>query len=245
MTKEEVDVPVHYELSAGAVAILDDILPAPQWYKDEAKQAALMVRAMGAADGLPTVERPKPEKDEDREVFAERFEAWAATNCEFEWLNKFKDTAKICVAHYLKQASLPVSVHAVALVTMFGLADKDTQEPTQYKLPTGAIAVLEEIIPTQHWYKEEPKQANAVARGHEAVTLLPDTAARPKPETDETKEDFEARADTWAAVALDFKWTDAQKAAAKACLKYYIKQGALAINPNSVALITLFGLADE
>ena len=121
----------------------------------------------------------------------------------------------------------------------------EAQKPIQYELPTGAIAILEEVLPTPQWYKDEPKQAGLIVRAMQAADALPATADRPKPEKDETKEAFEVRADAWAAVNLEFFWTDKQKEAAKACIKYYIKQGALAINPNSVALITLFGLIDE
>lgn len=121
----------------------------------------------------------------------------------------------------------------------------EAPKPTHYELPTGAVAILEEILPTPQWYKDEQKQAALIVRAMDAVDALPETAARPKPEKDETKGDFDARADAWAATNLEFNWTDKMKEAAKACVKYYIKQGALSINANSVALITLFGLADE
>jgi hypothetical protein len=42
-----------------------------------------------------------------------------------------------------------------------------------------------------------------------------------------------------------FEWTDKQKDAVRVCVRYYLKQGAFAVNINTVALIKLLGLDDE
>lgn len=121
----------------------------------------------------------------------------------------------------------------------------DAPKTTQYELPTGAVAILEEILPTPQWYKEDPKQAKTIVHAVAALDALPETAARPKPEKDEDKDAFEARVDAWAEVNLMFNWTDKQKEAASKCVSHYLKQGAFSVNVNLVALIRLLGLNDE
>lgn len=121
----------------------------------------------------------------------------------------------------------------------------DAPKTTHYELPTGAIAILEEILPTPTWYKEDPKQAKTIVSADAALTALPDTSPRPEPLKDETKDAFGERVDAWASANLEFDWTDRQKEAVKKCVAYYLKQGAFAVNRNTVALLTLLGLDDE
>jgi hypothetical protein len=116
---------------------------------------------------------------------------------------------------------------------------------TQYELPTGAVALLEEILPTPQWYKDDPKQAKTIVHAVGALDALPDTVKRPEVKKDEAKEDFENRADAWASPILMFEWTDKQKEAVKKCVGYYLKQGAFLVNVNTVALLRLLGLDDE
>jgi len=125
------------------------------------------------------------------------------------------------------------------------MSDDKKPSTTQYELPTGAIAMLEEIIPQPQWYKDDPKQGFLIVRATSAFEALPDTAPRIKPEKEETKEDFEARADDWAKPGLMFEWTDKQKDAVKVCVRYFLKQGAFAVNTNTVALLHMLGLDDE
>lgn len=113
-----------YNLSTGAVALLHEILPTPQWYKDDPKQGVLIVRASSAIDALPDVERPKPEKDEDKDGYEARIDAWASPVLEFEWTDKQKDAVKKCVSFYLKQGAFAVTKHTVALLHLLGLDDE-------------------------------------------------------------------------------------------------------------------------
>ena len=121
----------------------------------------------------------------------------------------------------------------------------DPKAPSHYELPTGAVTILEEILSTPQWYKDDPKQAKTIVHAVGALDALPDTPKRPKPDKDEDKEFFEARVDVWAAPILMFNWTDKQKEAVKKCVSFYLKQGAFSVNCNIVALLTLLGLDDE
>jgi hypothetical protein len=115
----------HYELSVGTIAVLQEILPTPQWYKDDPKQGVLVGRAYYANEALPDLPpRPKPEKDEDKDVFEARIKAWADPILEFEWTDKQKDAVKTCVRHYLKQGAFSVTEHTVAMLHMLGLDDE-------------------------------------------------------------------------------------------------------------------------
>ena len=76
-------------------------------------------------------------------------------------------------------------------------------------------------------------------------TAMPDLNDRPQPEKDEKREAFEVRVDAWAKPIQMFLWSDKHKEAVKKCVAYYLKQGAFAVNANTVALLTLLGLDDE
>lgn len=125
------------------------------------------------------------------------------------------------------------------------MSTDEQKKPTQYELPTGAIAILEEILGTPTWYKDDPKQGVLIVRAVAALDALPDTAARPIAEKDELRESFEKKIDAWAKTNLMFDWTDKQKSAVKTCVAYYLKQGAFAVNTNTVSLLRLLGLDDE
>lgn len=114
-----------------------------------------------------------------------------------------------------------------------------------YELPTGAIAILQEILATPQWYKDDPKQAKTIVHAVGALDALPDLVDRPQPDKDETRDVFEERVDAWASPILMFEWSDKNKESAKKCVAYYLKQGAFAVNGNTVALLKLLGLDDE
>lgn len=121
----------------------------------------------------------------------------------------------------------------------------ESPKTIQYELPTGAIAILEEILTTPTWYKEDPKQARLIVAASNALDALPDTTLRPQPNKDEAANAYKERVDAWAELILMFEWTDRQKETVKKCVAYYLKQGAFAINHNTVALIRILGLDDE
>lgn len=116
---------------------------------------------------------------------------------------------------------------------------------THYELPTGAIAILEEILGTPTWYKDDPKQGVLIVRAVGALEALPETKPRPVAEKDESRESFQKKVDVWAADILQYDWSEKQKAAVRTCVAYYLKQGAFAVNTNTVALLSLLGLDDE
>ena len=116
---------------------------------------------------------------------------------------------------------------------------------THYELSIGAVAVLQEILPTPTWYKEDPKQGVLIGRAYAATEALPDIPKRPAPEKDEPKESFEARAEEWAKPVVEFEWTDKQKDAVKVCVRFYLKQGAFTVTEHTVGMLHLLGLDDE
>ena len=116
---------------------------------------------------------------------------------------------------------------------------------THYELPAGAIALLDAILPTNMWYKEDPKQASMIVHGVGAGEALPDLGERIKPEKDEMQDTFNERIDAWSARNMEFEWSDKQKAAVKRCVQYYLKQGALDVKPSVAALLKLLSLADD
>jgi len=114
-----------YELPVGSVAVLLEILPTPQWYKDDPKQAKTIVHAVSALDALPeTGPRPTPEKDEARDAFDSRVDAWAKPTLMFDWSDKQKEAVKKCVSYYLKQGAFSVNSNIVAILTLLGLDDE-------------------------------------------------------------------------------------------------------------------------
>lgn len=114
-----------YNLSTGAIAVLSEILPTPQWYKDDPKQGVLIGRAFAASEALPdTPPRPKPEQDESKEAFEKRIEAWADPILMFDWTEKQKDAVRTCVRYYLKQGAFSVTTHTVQLLKLLGLDDE-------------------------------------------------------------------------------------------------------------------------
>ena len=121
----------------------------------------------------------------------------------------------------------------------------EEKKATHYELPTGAVAILEEILATPQWYKDDPKQARTIVHAVGALDALPETQPRPKQDSGEDKAFYEARVDVWAADILMFEWTDRQKEAVKKCVNFYLKQGAFSVNTYIVALLTLLGLDDE
>lgn len=239
----------HYHLSTAAVAKLSEILPSPQWYKDEPKQGMLIGRAFAASEALPdTKPAPVMAAGEKRSDFNERHDAWGDTPLEFDWSDKLKSAVKTCVSFYLKQGHFHASEHTVALLTLLDLgakASSDEPKKTHYELGTGAVALLSEILPTPMWYKEEAAQGEVIDHAFAAHQALPATAKAPEPEVGEEKELFEARADLWADANLEFEMTAKQVAAVKACTAFYLKQGAFRITKHTVALLTLLGLDDE
>lgn len=123
------------------------------------------------------------------------------------------------------------------------MSTNDAPTSTHYELPTGAIAVLEELLPTAQWYKDDPKYAKLLCTAVDALDALPETAPRPVPEKDETVAAYEARIAPWNDKVLMFDWTDKQRDAARKCIQHYLKLGQLnGATTSTVALIRLFKL---
>ena len=117
-----------YELTAGAIAILEDVLPLGSWYKDEQKQGLLLTRAIAACEALPDIgSRPKPTKEEEQDVYDARVEKWRDTIFMFNWTDKQKDAAKVCVRFYLKQAAFGATATTASLLKFFELIAPDDE----------------------------------------------------------------------------------------------------------------------
>lgn len=125
------------------------------------------------------------------------------------------------------------------------MSDEKKQSPTHYELPAGAIAILEEILPSPEWYKDDAKQGLQITRAVAALEALPETDKRPKPETGEDKEAFQERVAAWSAVLHSFEWTDKHRDSVKVCVRFFLKKGAFMVNDNTVSLLKLLSLDDE
>lgn len=116
---------IHYEQSIGAIAILAEILPTPQWYKDNPRQVVLINRSYLACEALPDLpKRPKPDKDEDKDSFEARIDMWADPILEFEWTDKEKESVKTCVKFYMKQASFTITKHIISIFKLLDMEDE-------------------------------------------------------------------------------------------------------------------------
>ena len=125
------------------------------------------------------------------------------------------------------------------------MSTDDKKSTTHYELPAGAIAILEAILPTNSWYKEDPKPAAMIVHGVGAADALPDLGDRISPEKDEKQTAFNARVDAWSARNMELEWSAKQYAATKRCVGFYLKQGALDATPAVLALLKLLGLTDD
>jgi hypothetical protein len=108
---------ISHHLTAGAIAILKEVLPTPAWYKDEPEQAIVIVDAVGVHESLPDLgPRLKPEKDEQAEAFDARFNTWAVREFDIEWTVSERDAVQKCVKYYLKQGAFAVTKHLRILI---------------------------------------------------------------------------------------------------------------------------------
>lgn len=113
---------VHH-LTAGALAIIKEVLPTATWYKDEPEQALLIVDAVGVHENLPHIgARLVPGSDETPEAFDARFQAWAATAHDVEWTVDERAAVQKCVKFYLKQGAFNVTKHLRLLLKELELA---------------------------------------------------------------------------------------------------------------------------
>ncbi len=113
------------EQSVGAIAILAEILPKPQWYKDDPKQGNLIGRSFAACEALPDVPpTPVPEKDETKDAFEARIDAWAEPLHPFKWTEKQRQAVRVCVQYFLKQGAFSVTKHTISLLRLLTLDEE-------------------------------------------------------------------------------------------------------------------------
>lgn len=113
---------------------------------------------------------------------------------------------------------------------------------TQYELSAGGITILQIFLTLKLWYKDEPKADWLMVRAVDAYDALPDLGPRP------SRDSTEAENKAWAERNFQFEWTDKEKDAAKACIRFFHKAGELNPNKHTVAVMRLLGLlnpADE
>lgn len=124
------------------------------------------------------------------------------------------------------------------------MSDEAKKNTTQeLELRTGAIAILEELLPMAHWYKDDPQYGKLIKHSLAALEALPKTEPRPAANANETPAAYEKRIDPWSTTVLMFRWSDNQKAAAKKCVQHFFKNGQLGgATASTVALIDLFSL---
>lgn len=112
-----------YEARSGAIAILHNLLPSPQWYKDDPKQAKTIVRAVEADDALPLTEKLEQGKDESDSAWEARYKVWAGITLIFHWTDEQKAVAKKCVTHYIKGGNLAANRDVASLVKLLQIED--------------------------------------------------------------------------------------------------------------------------
>lgn len=120
-----------------------------------------------------------------------------------------------------------------------------TPEKKPYELTAACISMLEDILPTSEWYKDDPKQGLLLVRGVDAYETLPDLGERPRKLETESVSDFEARGDAWGERVFQFEWTDKERDAVKHCVKHYLKKGVFRATANTKALLHFLSLHDE
>lgn len=115
-------VTIQYELTSGALTILDDVLRRPGWYKDEPKFGSLVKRARSIRKRLPAPGKaPTKNEEESEEAFNARFEAWAATVHQFDWTDLEKEAAKKAFSFFLKLGAFEITDALIDLIRLFQL----------------------------------------------------------------------------------------------------------------------------
>lgn len=124
---------------------------------------------------------------------------------------------------------------------------KKTDAPvkTKYTLTVGAASVLAEILPTTQWYKDEAKQGQLICRSFAACEAIPDLAERPVRNKEDSNKHYEDLLDKWGDKTVEVEWSDKEKEAVRACVRYYVKQGAFMVTKYAIELLMLLGLNDE
>jgi hypothetical protein len=120
-----------------------------------------------------------------------------------------------------------------------------TPTKTKYTISVGAASVLAEILPTTQWYKDEAKQGQLICRSFAACEAIPELPDRPKPDKDELASAHEIRLNKWGDPKVEVEWTDKEKEAVRACMRYYLKQGAFMVTKYAIELLMLLSLNDE
>lgn len=119
------------------------------------------------------------------------------------------------------------------------------QSTTHFELSAGAILILSSSLGRNGWYKDDPKPDVLCGRGFSAHEALPEFTDMPTPGKDETKEAFEERFDKWAEKIYQFEWTPKQKDAARACLRYFFKQGIYSSTKYTIEAMRFLGLGKD
>ncbi len=115
---------------------------------------------------------------------------------------------------------------------------------TKYSISTGSAAILAEILPTTQWYKDETKQGQLICRAFAACEAIPDLPDRPKKEGNDDST-FTVRTEKWGEPKIEVEWSDKEKEAVRACVRFYLKQGAFMVTAYAIELLNLLSLNDE
>lgn len=124
---------------------------------------------------------------------------------------------------------------------------KKTEAPAKakYTLTVGAASILAEILPTTQWYKDEAKQGQLICRSFAACEALPDIADRPVKTKEDSQKYYDELTAKWGDVLVEVEWTDKEKEAVRACVRFYLKQGAFMVTKYAIELLNALSLNDE
>ena len=114
-----------YELPLGALTLLKTILTSAVWYKDDMRQARLIVDAVAAEDALPILPEPLTlvAGETDRE-FGARVKVWGKVIYVVAWSDRHKEAVKKCLQYYIKNGNLTATSNTVALIKLLQIAEE-------------------------------------------------------------------------------------------------------------------------
>ena len=112
-TKNESDALHKADITNGGVALLTQVLPAQQWYKDKPMKIGLA--------GNDLNERLSAVKKADDSASAEEQDEWADQPYTLEMNENEREAAKACVQFFWKQGAFNLSKHIAKLIHVLGL----------------------------------------------------------------------------------------------------------------------------
>jgi len=110
----------------------------------------------------------------------------------------------------------------------------------KYQDTIGAVVLLRKILPTDGWYKSEPRKGRILITAMDALDALPPCDLERG--TDEQDSDWEKRRDAFWSQEASWEWSETQEDAVRLCVKFYRDAAAFAPTPAVRSLLKLLQL---